>query len=58
MDGARDLAGGYIRAALRFQGTRLAIQLAGAIAHLSSAAMAHREETQENPSDPVRELAG
>src|SRR5437763_8849278 len=33
MDGARDLAGGCLRTALRFQGTRLAIQLAGAIAH-------------------------
>src|SRR4051812_19145457 len=33
MDGARDLAGGFLRTALRFQGTRLAIQLAGAIAH-------------------------
>src|SRR5207248_4914064 len=33
VDGARDLAGGCLRTALRFQGTRLAIQLAGAIAH-------------------------
>src|SRR6059058_5285672 len=33
VDGARDLAGGCVRTALRFQGTRLAIRLAGAIAH-------------------------
>ena len=33
MDGARDLAGGRVRTALRLQGTVLAIQLAGAIAH-------------------------
>src|SRR5205823_8976323 len=33
VDGARDLAGGCLRTALRFQGTSLAIQLAGAIAH-------------------------
>ena len=33
MDGAGDLAGRCIGTALRFQGTRLAIQLAGAIAH-------------------------
>src|SRR5207237_7345956 len=33
MYGARDLAGGCLRTALRFQGTRLAIRLAGAIAH-------------------------
>src|SRR5207248_8960411 len=33
VDGARDRTGGCLRTALRFQGTRLAIQLAGAIAH-------------------------
>src|ERR1700687_4886862 len=33
MDGTRDLAGGFVRAALRLQRTTLAIQLAGAIAH-------------------------
>src|SRR5271156_6146632 len=33
MDGTRDLAGGCVRTALRFQRAALAIQLAGAIAH-------------------------
>src|SRR5437667_9075254 len=33
MDGAQDLTGGRIRTAPRLQRTRLAIQLAGAIAH-------------------------
>src|SRR5258708_39952983 len=33
MDGARDLAGWFVRTALRLQRTTLAIQLAGAIAH-------------------------
>jgi hypothetical protein len=46
MDGARDLSGGRVRTPPWLQGTALAIQLAGAIAH-------HAVAVDEGPRHPI-----